>query len=191
MKILLFFIILFFSCSDSFALSPQEQIFLLINQQRVANGLPKLKYNNKLEKAAQFHANWMAKVDKMEHLQDHLPTSYLEYRNSTHHSVNRIIKSGYFEFEDAFDVINYNNRMLVRKKIYADRMQGEVIARGENVRFMSYEKQIQVIVPGWMRSPGHKKEILSNYKEMGVGYAIKNRNSYWCVNFGNLDFIEN
>ena len=41
-----------------------------INNERKQKGLKKLKYNATLAKAAQFHAEWMASVQKMEHLQE-------------------------------------------------------------------------------------------------------------------------
>lgn len=39
----------------------------------------------------------------------------------------------------------------------------------------------EAVVSGWMRSPGHRKNILNPaYQEIGVGYA----NDYWTQNFG-------
>jgi uncharacterized protein YkwD len=36
-----------------------------------------------------------------------------------------------------------------------------------------------------MNSPGHRKEILTaHYQEMGIGTAVKDNNTFWCVVFG-------
>ena len=41
------------------------------------------------------------------------------------------------------------------------------------------------VMDGWMRSPGHRRNILGKYEEIGVGRAIaRDGASYWCVTFG-------
>ena len=49
--------------------------------------------------------------------------------------------------------------------------------------------QTEIVVNGWMKSPGHRKEILNApYEEMGIGVACTPDDQYdtfWCVVFGN------
>jgi len=55
-----------------------------INNERQQKGLKPLKYNATLAKAAQFHAEWMARNQTMEHLEE-APTNLEEYRTGNHH----------------------------------------------------------------------------------------------------------
>lgn len=44
---------------------------------------------------------------------------------------------------------------------------------GENVAFCyGYENPIEISVEGWMESEGHRKNILENFEETGIGVAI-------------------
>jgi hypothetical protein len=54
-----------------------------INNERKHKGLKKLKYNATLAKAAQFHAEWMARVQKMEHLEE-APKNLDEHGTGNH-----------------------------------------------------------------------------------------------------------
>lgn len=41
------------------------------------------------------------------------------------------------------------------------------------------------VMTGWMKSPGHRRNILGNFSEIGVGRVIaRDGASYWCVTFG-------
>jgi uncharacterized protein YkwD len=56
-------------------------------------------------------------------------------------------------------------------------------AAGENVAYGFDD--VEAVMDGWMRSPGHRRNILGHYSEIGVGRAIaKDGASYWCVTFG-------
>jgi uncharacterized protein YkwD len=56
-------------------------------------------------------------------------------------------------------------------------------AAAENVAYGFDD--IESVMLGWMRSPGHKRNILGKYSEIGVGRAIaRDGASYWCVTFG-------
>jgi uncharacterized protein YkwD len=44
---------------------------------------------------------------------------------------------------------------------------------------------VEAVMAGWMRSPGHRRNILGQYSQVGVGYATgKDGLTYWCVTFG-------
>ncbi len=54
---------------------------------------------------------------------------------------------------------------------------------GENVAYGFDE--VEPVMGGWMRSPGHKRNILGDYAEIGVGRAVDSGGSaYWSVTFG-------
>lgn len=44
----------------------------------------------------------------------------------------------------------------------------------------------KAVMKGWMESPGHKKNILGDYRLMGAGFAVSeiDDHPYWCVDFG-------
>ena len=53
----------------------------------------------------------------------------------------------------------------------------------ENVAY-GFE-DVDSVMTGWMKSPGHRRNILGNFSEIGVGRAIaRDGASYWCVTFG-------
>lgn len=47
-------------------------------------------------------------------------------------------------------------------------------------------KTPESVVNGWMNSPGHRRNILGNYKEVGFGRA----GNYWTTNFATPGFGE-
>ena len=56
-------------------------------------------------------------------------------------------------------------------------------AAGENVAY-GYDN-VDSVMAGWMRSPGHRRNILGGFTEIGVGRVIAPAGvSYWCVTFG-------
>jgi uncharacterized protein YkwD len=64
-----------------------------------------------------------------------------------------------------------------------DRQGYRYRAAGENVAYGFDD--VESVMVGWMKSPGHRRNILGNYAEIGVGRAIaKDGASYWSVTFG-------
>ncbi len=54
---------------------------------------------------------------------------------------------------------------------------------GENVAY-GFDR-VDLVMSAWMKSPGHRRNILGDYSEIGVGRAIAQAGaSYWCVTFG-------
>lgn len=153
-----------------------------LNQQRVQHRLKPLKYNRTLEKAAQQHAEWMARNRKMEHLQD-APRSLDEHRTCSQHPANRVVNAGYFEWDDLFRVETTQTGAVVHPKPGANQSVGEIIAKGADAGHPA--TQPPVIVPGWMNSPGHRETILTpQFREFGIGTACVGNDTYWCVVFG-------
>jgi uncharacterized protein YkwD len=153
-----------------------------LNAQRVQRGLKALTYDKTLEKAAQAHAEWMARHQRMEHLQE-APRSLDEQRTCNQHPANRVINAGYFRWDDLFTVETRANGAVVHPKPAANERVGEIIAKGANAGHPA--TQPGTIVPGWMNSPGHKKTILTpSFREFGIGTACIGNDTYWCVVFG-------
>jgi len=163
-----------------------RDVFNRINAERVKHGLNPCTYNGKLEKAAQFHAEWMARNEKMEHLEaDQEPTSVEHHRTCTHHHVNRAIKAGYVGWDEVFGVERTQTGAVVHAKPGADDHVGEIVAAGWDAGHPM--QQTETVVTGWMNSPGHKKEILTgHWREMGIGVACTpdGKDTFWCVVFG-------
>lgn len=163
----------------------EAEVFSRINLNRTQNSLPELKYNKTLEKAARLHAEWMAANRRMEHLQPP-PSSLEEHKTCNHHPANRAINAGYVDWDRLFRVEQTPNGVVVHAKPGADDHVGEIIAAGWNAGLPS--GHTQHIVSGWMRSPGHRKEILTrHYREMGVWISTNGNDTFWCVVFGKGD----
>lgn len=161
-----------------------RDVFGRINAQRKQHGLDTLAYNKTLEKAAQAHAEWMARNRKMEHLQTP-PPSFEEHRTCNHHPINRAINAGYVGWDEVFRAETTPTGAVVHTKPGADDHVGEIIAAGWGAGHPA--TQPDKVVTGWMNSPGHRKEILTrNYKEMGIGVACTpdGKDTFWCVVFG-------
>jgi uncharacterized protein YkwD len=54
---------------------------------------------------------------------------------------------------------------------------------GENVAYG--QRSVSEVMASWMASPGHRRNILGKYSEIGTAYATdQNGSAYWCVTFG-------
>ena len=161
-----------------------RDVFTRINKERTQQRLKPCTYNKTLEKAAQAHAEWMARSRKMEHLQDP-PNSFEAHRTCNHHPINRAINAGYVGWDEVFQVERTPTGAIVHPKPGASECVGEIIAAGWGAGHPA--TQPKQIVSGWMDSPGHKKEILTGrYREMGIGVACTQdgNDTFWCVVFG-------
>lgn len=152
-----------------------------LNQQRVQHRLKPLNYNGTLEKAAQQHAEWMARNRRMEHLEEP-PRSLDEQRTCNQHPANRVVNAGYFRWDDLFRVETRPDGAVVHPKPAANEAVGEIIAKGANAGHPA--TQPGTIVPGWINSAGHRKTILTpQFREFGIGTACIGDDTYWCVVF--------
>ena len=152
-----------------------------LNQERIRHRLKPLKYNKTLEKSAQAHAEWMARNQRMEHLEE-APASLEEHKTSNQHPANRIINAGYFSWDDLFVVETGANGHAVNPRPDTNDRVGEIIAKGAGAGHPA--TQPPSIVPGWMNSPGHRKTILMpQYQEFGIGTSCTGNDTYWCVVF--------
>ena len=177
----------FFACfflfvsSACIAAGPSDMVFSGINSIRSGHGLGRLSREPRLEAAAKSHCLWMAKVGRMDHLRDY-PKSYEDFLSCEYHPANRVVKSGYFSFEELFRSDTGKKGVFVVPLPAANEKVGEIIAHGSGGA-MAYD--VRTCLDGWMRSPGHRAEILTEpYREMGVFVCSPSPNvTYWCVVF--------
>jgi uncharacterized protein YkwD len=161
-----------------------RDVFGRINAQRKQHALKPCTYDKTLEKAAQAHAEWMARNRRMDHLQAP-PASFEEHRTCNHHPINRAINAGYIGWDEVFRVEKTSTGAVVHAKPGADDHVGEIIAAGWGAGHPA--THTAQIVTGWMNSPGHRKEILTGrHEEMGIGVAVTpdGKDTFWCVVFG-------
>lgn len=160
----------------------ESLVFRSINSVRSSQGLQALSQNPALAEAARSQSLWMASVGRMDHMRPPA-RSFDEFLACEYHPSNRVVKSGYFRFEDLFRVDKNPTGATVVPLPAANEKVGEIIARGAGGPG-AYDHR--TVVKGWMNSPGHRKEILKGqYREMGVSVVSPRQGeTYWCVVFG-------
>lgn len=114
--------------------TPAEKYLLVINTIREEKGLELYKFHERVQEAAQVHADNMANERRMYH------GAYSK----------RLADTGF-----------------------------EATKNSENVAW-NYES-IDSVVDGWMRSPGHRANILGEYEYCGIAVAEKDNGPYWCM----------
>lgn len=68
----------------------------------------------------------------------------------------------------------FNNRAKEIKKI------APLLSFGENVAYSyNYDSPVELAVDGWMKSQGHKENILGDFIETGVGVAINKKGEFY------------
>ena len=160
----------------------EASVFRSINSVRASHGLQTLSGNPALAEAARSQSVWMANVGRMEHLRPPA-RSFDEFLTCDYHPSNRVVKSGYFKFEELFRVDRNPTGAVVVPLPAANDKVGEIIAKGAGGPG-AYD--YGTVVRGWMNSPGHRREILKgHYREMGVSVVSpRSGETYWCVVFG-------
>jgi len=164
----IYFLVISFSIVAS---TSAADVYTLINKERLGNSLPKLSVNTKLVEAARMHADWMATTGQFSHLEGEEPKTKEQWEKSRWHPLNRVIQTGYVDFS----VISQPD---------ANRHASEIIAHGSPNSGKS-KFNPKVIVDGWIKSPGHHKIMLGDYKEFGATKKIFKGHVYWVVVFGN------
>jgi len=163
----------FVATSPATADDVRQSILEKVNAARRKAERSPLKPNEKLQQAAQSHADWMARTGKMVHLQGEKPTgnSREVWSKSTWHPINRAIRAGYLDL-NVLSTPNANDHI------------GENIAHGKPDSGPNRFRP-RAIVNGWMNSPGHRQTLLGDYREIGVGVMITSRGDvFWCAVFG-------
>lgn len=175
--------LLLFALLPSLSLASDIEARVLdgINSVRHRNRLAILQREARLDDAARSQAVWMANVGRMEHLRE-FPNSFEEYLRCDHHPANRVVKAGYFRFEELFRIDRNPAGANVVPLPAANDNVGEIIAHGVGG---PGAYNVNTVLAGWMNSPGHRGEILqANYREAGVSVCSPAPGvTYWCVVF--------
>jgi uncharacterized protein YkwD len=115
------------------------------NRARAAAGLSALEVDDRLTRASQEQARFMAERRRMSHRG----------------------RGGSSPFQ------------RIEAQGYAFRRAGENVAAG---RFAG-----DALMQTWMHSPGHRRNILGAFSQIGAAYATaEDGTTYWCVTFGDL-----
>jgi uncharacterized protein YkwD len=185
MKAIVFFALLVFCIIETRADDLVDSISRGINSIRLKANLSVLSRDIRLDCAAKSQSDWMASVGRMEHLREH-PRSLDEYKSCEHHPSNRVVKSGYFAFDDLFVVAYNNGGVEIHPRPIANTHVGEIIAAGRGGDFEI--RRPDLILEGWMKSPGHKQNILTpHFRDFGVGVASRPGEIYFCVVFASKE----
>lgn len=148
-----------------------DKVNRLINAERQNYNLSKLVVNAKLSEAAKMHAEWMATTGVFSHLEGNKPVDTKEWVKSRWHPLNRAIQAGYVDFS-------------VTSQPNANHYVSEIIAYG-TPKSGPGRFDPKVIVDGWIKSSGHHKVMLGDFKEFGVAKKVRKGHVYWVVVFGN------
>lgn len=164
-----------------------RDLLTLHNEQRARHGLEPFVYNDKLAKAAQDQAEWMARNRKPitgkpeEHLREQ-PTTPDDFKTCNWYPVNRVINAGYFAWDDMFAEETRQGGIVFHPRPGTTNMVQENIAKAFNAGHPA--QQTTELIKGWMKSPGHRKNILTAHlEEIGIGTACIDADTYWCVVF--------
>jgi uncharacterized protein YkwD len=157
------------------------EIFAGINSIRTSRGLCALEWEPRLAAAARSQSLWMAEVGRMDHLREPA-RSFEEFLVCDYHPSNRVVKSGYFAFEDLYRAERGDKGATVYPLPAANDKVGEIIAKGWGGEG-AYD--VRRVLVGWMNSPGHREEILKgDYRDAGVAVCSpRPGETYWCVVF--------
>ncbi len=130
-----------------------------MNEIRVKNGIPELKRNHSLEKAAQDHVNYISKLGTLSHKQP---------------SANKAKARQRVEF--------YGGKMQgVGENTAYIRVRDPALYKGENgqidtVSISTYEQAADYMTYAWMNSPHHKENIVySDYVFTGIKVKYSER----------------
>lgn len=115
-----------------------NELFDAHNRQRLIRGLPAQMQDERLNAAAQKHAEWMQSRRRMSH------------RGAGFSSPSQRIAAEGYRFSSI----------------------AENVAAGQT--------SVAQVMAAWMKSRGHRNNILGRNREIGLGRA----GNYWCVVFG-------
>ena len=124
------------------------------NYQRCRSGLPTLFPLTELRSPAQAHSNWMAKRNKLSHqstvqgrktLRDRVKSTGLATRTAA----ENLALLPLFDLTPRFHVIDRSSCRFTSTS-------------GERLKPHTYESFSRAVVKMWMKSPGHRRNLMSN-----------------------------
>jgi uncharacterized protein YkwD len=138
----------------------ERQIHVLINKERRKQGLPVLAWDDALAGIAKKHSRDMAKRNYFSHYSPEGHDFFYRYKEEGYTCGVRVGNTIYQGAENIALNHLYNSYTTVN---------GVVASHDWN----SQEKIAETTVDGWMKSPGHRKNILTPYfKSEGIGVFV-------------------
>lgn len=137
----------------------EKQIHALVNSERKKNGLPLLAWDNGLNAIAVKYSKDMAKRNFFDH-----------YSPEGHDFSKRYQQAGYQCSVRTGNTIHQGAENIALNHIYDSVM---IIGRYKYYDWNSPDEIAETTVQGWMKSPGHRKNILTpHFKSEGIGIFI-------------------
>jgi uncharacterized protein YkwD len=137
----------------------EKHVLELTNEEREKQGLDPVTYDNRLENIARGHSEDMAK------------NAYFSHESRIGNN-----------FEDRYEKAGYTCRIPIGDSQYATGSENIAYTyHAENIenygRLTNERELAEALVDSWMNSPGHRRNILTEYWEnLGVGIAITEEN---------------
>lgn len=132
-------------------------VFHATNAQRVQHGLKPLRYDKRAERAAALQSGIMRDTGRISHENPH---------SRNYRTLEDRAKAARLDFrliaENLATAFGYNYES--GRSFYTRKERGKEVfsykPRGEPIRPHTYISFAEALVDGWMRSPGHRKNIL-------------------------------
>ncbi len=137
----------------------EKQIHILINNERRNRGLSRLAWDDALNSIARKHSRDMAKRNYFAHLSPEGRDFLFRYKQEGYSCGIRVKNTVHLGAENIALNNLYDSITTVSGKVYHD--------------WNSQEKIAETTVEGWMKSTGHRKNILTPYwRHEGIGVFI-------------------
>jgi uncharacterized protein YkwD len=137
----------------------EQQIHKLINKERRRQGLPPLSWDNALAAVARSHSRDMAKRNYFSHYSPEGRDFSFRYKEAGYQCALRVGSSLYLGAENILQNNLYDSVTTINGTAYYD--------------WNTQEKIAETSVQGWMKSPGHRKNILTpQWRKEGIGVVI-------------------
>jgi uncharacterized protein YkwD len=141
------------------AASLEKKVHTLINKQRQKHGLAPLAWDDDLARIAQKHSQDMAKRSYFSHVSPEGKDFADRYKKEGYSCGVKVGQTIYTGAENIFQNNLYDSVTTVNGKEYYD--------------WNSEDRIAETTVAGWMKSPGHRKNILTpHWGKEGIGITI-------------------
>ena len=137
----------------------EKQIHTLINKERQKQGLTKLEWDDALAGIGRKHSRDMAKRNYFDHYSPEGHDFSYRYQQQGYQCAIRINRTIHMGAENIAQNNLYDSVTTVNGTAFYD--------------WNSQEKIAETTVQGWMKSPGHRKNILTpHWRHEGIGVII-------------------